>query len=182
MKNTIYIIIVSIFYVGFYSCKKSIEDPLSDYSEYGIFKDIYPLQDSVTVDLKPGDSTFVETNKGKMWINVQNIGVLCHRGSTNISCPDAGISTQFYLRLNNETYSFYFALDDFPKENYQTRYPLITCKTFLLPDVYGKLKTVGTMNIQLRNIYPNPISKDEYDKLVQSNGFHATLTFQKICR
>ncbi len=179
--KTMSIMIIGIFIVFQLSCKKN-ESPLDAYSEYGIFKGIYPLQDSVTISLKSGDSTAIETNMGKVWIKIEAIGVLCYKGSINNSCPDGGISTRFNLRLNTENRTFSFLLDDYPKDNFQTQYPLISCQAFLSPNVYGTTKTVGRMNIQLRNIYPNPVSKIEYDKLVQSNGFHTTLTFQKICR
>jgi hypothetical protein len=182
MKKIMSILISYICFAGLFSCKKNVQDPLTDYSTYGIFKEIYPLKDSITVDLKPGDSTFIETNKGKIGVYIKGIAVLCYKGSINNSCPDGGLNTVFYLRLNNEISNFSFLLDDFPKNSFQEQYPLKSCQLFLPPNEYGNTKTVGSMNIQLRNVYPNPTSKTEYDKLIQTNGFHTTLTFQKICR
>ena len=178
MKNIIIFTILTLCF----SCKT--EDPLSAYSSYGVFKDIYPLKDSVTVDLRTNDSLSVETNKGIVWVKVIGISVICYKGIKSISCPDAGIGTAFQLRFNNEIQRFYYGLDDYTS-SYQDRYPLRSCinSSPIVTDnsTHLRLITIGNMNIQFRNIYPSPASDTEHKNLLATNGYHVTLTFQKRC-
>ncbi len=182
MKQTLYFVTIFLFLSGIFSCKKVEDDPLAEYAKYGIFKEIYPLQDSVNVDLRQGDSTSIETNKGKMWVRIKNIDVICFKGSNNNSCPDAGIAVLFNLQINGKNQEFIFGLDDYPKDNSRIKYILGKCNETLPVDSYGVLKTVGNMNIEWRNIYPNPSTEMEHKVLKATNGYHTTITFQKICR
>lgn len=180
MKKLLFISLISSSLVVISSCKKT-EDPAKNYSSYGVFKNICPLKDSVTIDLKTGDSLSIETNKGIVWVKMQNVFVRCYRGIKDIDCPDFGIGTTFQLRFNNEIQKFHYSFDDYTRSNYQDRYPLLNCKTFLPIGVDSHLITVGKMNIQFRNIYPNPSSDAEHNNLKATSGYHVTLTFQKRC-
>lgn len=185
MKNTIYIIIIFVFFAGFYSCKKSIEDPLDGYSEYGIFKDIYPLQDSVTVDLKPGDSTFIETNKGKIWITVNYISVACYKSiDPTIGCTDLGNAVVYSIRSNNDILEIKYIQEGFPIDSPKSKLALGFCfYVSKVNDRYIPRFTLGKSNILFRGIYPYPQNKKEYEDYNTDNGkkLHLILTFQKIC-
>ena len=184
MKKIIYFLTAFICFMSFITCKKKpieVVDPLAEYAKFGVFKDIFPLKDTINVDLRQGDSTFIETNMGKMWIKITYMYVGCYKGAINGSCPDGGIAEHFKLRLekSNENLKSTFGLDAFPENNATIKRYLHPCNVFFNSD---NIKVFGNMQVQFRNIYPNPVSVAEYDNVIANNGFHTTLTIQKVCR
>lgn len=181
MKNIIIHSLI-IFIIGTIACKNN--DPLDEYSQYGYFKDVVILNDSITVDLRKGDSIAVETNKGKMWVKLTHIFVNCYKGSNNVSCPDFGMGANFDLSIGVENLKLFYSLDSYPSNNVGIKPNIRNCKDVYLADLndsYSVFRTIGKINIQFRNIYPNPATKNEHEILLANNGYHATLTFIKRC-
>ena len=114
MKKIFYILSTIVIFTNLDSCKKAI-DPTDDYSEYGIFKDIYPLQDSTTVDLSQGDSTYIETNMGKMWVKVQYINIACYKNiDPPTGCTDLGNTVLYSIRNKNDVLAIKYTQEGFP--------------------------------------------------------------------
>jgi hypothetical protein len=181
MKKVVYILVIIVFLTAIYSCKKN-DDPLAEYAQYGVLREAYPLKDTISVNLRKGDSTAIETNLGKMWLKISDLYVSCYKGKNDGTCPDIPISLNCNLRLEKYKDSgivIYLGIQAFPRENENDRFIFNPCDFKGLSfDVLGVL---GSMNIQMRTIYPNPASKAEYDKLVANNGFRTIVTFQKRC-
>ena len=181
MKN--YILFLGIIFIsGVIACKK--DDPLDEYSQYGSFKDTVILNDSITVNLRKGESIAIETNKGKMLIKVTHLFVNCYKGSNNISCPDFGMGANFDLSIGVENLKLIYSLDSYPSNNVSIKPNIRNCKDVYLTslnDSYSVFRTIGKMNIQFRNIYPNPATKNEHEILLANNEYHTTLTFIKRC-
>lgn len=181
MKNIITLSGI-ILIIGAIACRK--DNPLDEYSQYGYFKDAVILNDSITVDLKKGDSLAIETNKGKMWVKLTHLFVNCYKGSNNVSCPDFGMGANFDLRIGSENLKLLYSLDSYPSNNVNIKPNIRNCEDIyltLLNDSYNVFRTLGKMSIQFRNIYPNPVTKNEHEMLLANNGYHATLTFIKRC-
>lgn len=185
MKLFLNLFSIIFFSIVFFSCKKTIEDPLSAYSAYGIFKKIYLLQDSVTVDLSLGDSTFIETNKGKMWIKVLFLSVSCYKSiDATVGCTDLGNIIVYSIKNGNEKLEVKYIQEGFPVDSPLNKLPLTPCFFFTpINDRYIPKFTLGRANIVFRGIYPYPQTKKEQEEYNANNGkkLHVILTFQKIC-
>lgn len=179
-----FLLLLGLFTVITITCQKGEKiDPIADYVMFGKLKDVFPLKDSITVDLKVGDSISIATNKEAVWVKADYIFVRCYRGIKDIGCPDFGIGTVLKVRVGSEMYKITFnGLDEYTSVSASDQYRLFECGQFKPADYnYGVLRTVGMMNVQFRNIYPNPSNEVERKFLSDTNGFHTRVTFQKRC-
>ncbi len=201
MKWLVIIVVLMIFQL---SCKKN-EDPLNLYTKFSSFKNVYPLQDSLTIDLKQGDSILIETNLGNLFIKNNYTFNECSEQDKE-SC-DIGATTLLIFSLKSEKMYILNSIESGVSFNPVQSVRLYPCNPQRIPDgpfeylapdkdiVFEGVNnstikvfysnayySIGNMTIQFRRIYP--LSKNLADSKILSKSklYHAVFTIQKTCR